>query len=151
MRSGCAVCCMLDGARTEEWRKHKVLQCTAHPGTTGLEVDHFRRMIQDSGGIHSCRRCWVSQKFCATGQDGRNPCQWPNVVVPLARAVAGTEMGRKIIQGCGFTGDLGGNWVAYAVWLGKRHRERVWGEFFSNAMVIAIRIIIFIQERRLGR
>lgn len=151
MRSGCAVCCMLDEAGTEEWRKHKVLQCTAHPGTTGLEVDRFRKMIQDRGGIHSCRRCWVSQKFCATGRDGGNPCQWPNVVVPLARAVAGTEMGREIIQRCGFTGKLGGDWKVYAVWLGKRHRERVWGEFFSNAMVVAIQVITFIQKRRLGR
>ena len=74
-------------------------------------------------------------------------CQWPNVVVPLARAVVEHEAGRGIVQQVGFTGEFGGDWNGYAMWLGKRHQERVWGEFFSNAMVVAIRVLVFIQRR----
>lgn len=41
VREGCAVCCMLDEAGTEEWKMHMVMQCTAYPGITGMEVDDF--------------------------------------------------------------------------------------------------------------
>jgi hypothetical protein len=143
IRTGCAVCCMLNDAGSEEWRNHGVMQCTVHLGTTGKEIDEFRRKIQDGGRSHSCRRCWVSQKYCATGQDIRNPCQWPNVVVPLVRAIAETEKGIEVIQQCGYAGEFGGDWREYAVWLGKRHRVQVWGTYFSNAMVVMIQILLF--------
>lgn len=146
IRAGCAVCCIAGEAGTEEWKRHKVLQCTAYPGMTGIEVDQFRQRIRDGGGTHSCRRCWVSQKYCATGEDVRNQCQWPNVVVPLARAVAEDEAGVEIIRQCGYRGELGGEWREYAGWLGKRHNQRVWGEFFSNVMVVAIRVLLFCKE-----
>ena len=74
MREGCVVCAMLGEAGSEEWRRHKVVQCTAYPGVTGLEVDRFRREIRDAGGSHSCRQCWVSQKYCATRETTNNPC-----------------------------------------------------------------------------
>jgi len=146
IREGCAMCWTLGEAGTDEWQKHKAMQCTAHSGITGIEVDRFRRGIRDGGGSHSCRRCWVSQKYCATGEDISNRCQWPNVVVPLARAVAELEAGVEIIRQCGYRGELGGDWKEYAGWLGKRHRQRVWGEYFSNVMVVAIRVVLF--ERR---
>jgi superfamily II DNA helicase RecQ len=146
IRAGCAVCCIAGEAGTEEWKKHKVLQCTAYPGMTGMEVDRFRQGIRDGGGTHSCRRCWVSQKYCATGEDVGNRCQWPNVVVPVARAAAEDEAGIDIIRQCGYKGELGGEWKEYAGWLGKRHNQRVWGEFFSNVMVVAIRVLLFCKE-----
>jgi superfamily II DNA helicase RecQ len=140
---GCAICWTLGEAGTDLWQKHKTMQCTAHSGITGIEVDGFRRGIRDRGGSHSCRRCWISQKYCATGESISNRCQWPNVVVPLARAVAEHEAGVQIIRQCGFRGELGGDWKGYAEWLGKRHWQRVWGEYFSNVMVVAIRVILF--------
>ena len=143
MREGCAVCWALAEAGTDGWQKHKTMQCTAHAGVTGMEVDGFRREIRDGGGSHSCRRCWVSQKYCATGEDVANRCQWPNIVVPLARAAGALEAGVEMIRACGYTGELGGDWKEYAVWLGKRHRVRVWGEYFSNVLVVAIRMMLF--------
>jgi hypothetical protein len=99
VREGCVVCWMIgDGAETGAWQRHKVMQCTAHAGVTGVELDGFRRGIRDGGGSHSCRRCWVSQKYCATGEDVANQCQWPNVVVPVARVTAGQEKGVEIIR-----------------------------------------------------
>jgi hypothetical protein len=52
-----------------------------------------------------------------------------------------------MIKGCGYEGELGGDWREYAEWLGKRHRERVWGEYFSNAMVVSISVIVFIAGK----
>lgn len=148
VREGCAVCSMLDAAGTDVWRNHKAMQCTAYAGMTGREVDGFRRSIRDGGGSHSCRRCWVSQKYCATGEDMNNGCQWPNVVVPMVRAVAEVEKGIEVIRQCGYGGELGGDWKEYGIWLGKRHGQRIWGEWFSNAMVVMIRIALFIQQNR---
>jgi hypothetical protein len=146
LRDGCAICWMLGEAGTEEWREHRTLQCTRHTGMTGMQLDGFRRGIRDAGGSHSCRRCWVSQKYCATGEDIGNRCQWPNIVVPLARAAGEEDMGRQLIRECGYEGELGDDWKEYAAWLGKRHNSRVWGEYFSNAMVVTIRIIKFERQ-----
>ena len=147
VREGCVVCWMIgDDVERGEWQRHKVMQCTAHAGVTGIELDAFRRRIRDGGGSHSCRRCWVSQKYCATGEDVANRCQWPNVVVPVARVVAGEEKGVEIIRQCGYRGELGEDWREYAEWLGKRHQVRVWGEYFSNAMVLAIRVLLFCRR-----
>jgi hypothetical protein len=101
------------------------MQCTAHAGVTEIDVDRFRRGIRDVGESHSCRQCWVSQEYCATREDISNKCQWPNVVVPLARAVAEEECGAQIVRQCGYEGELGGDWMEYAAWLGRRHKERV--------------------------
>ncbi len=67
-------------------------------------------------------------------------------MVPLARAAAEVEGGVEIVRQCGYRGELGGEWKEYAGWLGKRHHQRVWGEFFSNVMVVAIRILLFCKE-----
>lgn len=85
------------------------MQCKQHAEVTGAGLDVFRRMIVDGEESHSCRRCWVSQKYCATGKDIRNQCQWPNVVVLLARAIAELYKGVEIIRRYGFTGELGGD------------------------------------------
>jgi superfamily II DNA helicase RecQ len=146
IREGCGVCWTLDEAGTEAWRQHRTMQCTRHAGVTWMEVDNFRRSIRDGGGGHSCRRCWVSQRYCATGEDINKRCQWPNVAVPLVRAVAEVEAGVQIIRGCGYEGELGGDWREYGGWLGKRHKQRVWREYFSNAMVVMIRILLYVGE-----
>jgi hypothetical protein len=146
LRDGCTVCAMLDEGGSEEWKQHRVMQCMKHAGLTGVDVDRFRRLVVDGGGAHSCRRCWVSQKYCATGVDVMQQCQWPNVVIPLARSVVAHEQGERIVREVGFLGELGGDWKQYGLWLGKRHRERVWGEYFSNAMVVAIQVLVYIQS-----
>jgi len=66
--------------------------------------------------------------------------------VPLVRAAAGQEKGMQMIRQCGYGGQFGGEWKEYAEWLGRRHRVRVWGEYFSNVMVVAIRIILFCKK-----
>jgi hypothetical protein len=54
-----------------------------------------------------------------------------------------TEEGQRVVQRLGFReGDMEG----YAKWLGTRHKERVWGEFFSNAMVVGIWVILWFLE-----
>jgi hypothetical protein len=54
-----------------------------------------------------------------------------------------TEEGQRVVQRLGFRG---GDMEGYAKWLGTRHKERVWGEFFSNAMVVGIRVILWFLE-----
>jgi hypothetical protein len=113
-----------------------------------MVVDRFRRDVRGWKESHSCFRCWVSQKFCATGEGLEKSCQWPNIVIPLARTAVLVEIGQRIVKETGFRlrrGDDESQFASeeeYARWLGLRHRERVWGEYFSNAMVVAIRIIL---------
>lgn len=155
LRAGCVACCMMDEAGSEEWRQHRTMQCAAHQGVTGRELDDFRMAMTRARGAsrnetvkNNCWRCWVSQKYCATGEDKEARCQWPNVVVPLARAAGQVEKGVEIIRQCGYSREMGGDWKAYAAWLGKRHTVRVWDEreLFSNAMVVAVWIALFITE-----
>jgi hypothetical protein len=104
----CVACCLQGNlGGYSKWQKHKTMQCKAHAGMTGLDLDQFQQGIHNQGGIHSCRRCWVSQKYCATRESIENRCQWPNVVVPLARTAATTDVGEQIIQEkCGYAGKL---------------------------------------------
>ena len=46
VRDGCVVCWIIsEDVEAGEWRRHKVMQCTAHEGVTGRELDVFRRGI----------------------------------------------------------------------------------------------------------
>jgi superfamily II DNA helicase RecQ len=145
LRVGCSVCWVMGDAAMEvseeDWRGHRTMQCSRYSGLTGREVDEFRRGLRDGGDCHSCRRCWVSQKYCATGEDVQNRCQWPNVVVPVARAALGIMEGIQVIRECGYKGVIGEDCGEYRIWLGRRHTRRFWGEYFSNAMVVAIQVI----------
>lgn len=149
LRTGCTVCWVMGDAEVavgeEDWRGHKTMQCEAYSTLTWKDIDGFRRGVRDAGNCHSCRRCWVSQKWCATGQDVANRCQWPNVVMPVAKAALGIIEGIAVVRGCGFQGEIGEDLEEYKRWLGRRHAERVWGEFVSNAMVVAIRVIQKLQ------
>jgi hypothetical protein len=65
------------------------------------------------------------------------------VVILVAYAAMATEEGQRVVQRLGFRG---GDMEGYAKWLGTRYKERVWGEFFSNAMVVGIRVILWFLE-----
>jgi superfamily II DNA helicase RecQ len=103
LRQGCAICCMLGEAGSEEWKRHKVMQCLGIEGVDGQQVDRFRQMMRDGGGTHSCRRCWVSQKYCRTGRTGYT------VGVPVAErsSTVGASGGRVRSRGY----DDQGVWV----------------------------------------
>jgi superfamily II DNA helicase RecQ len=143
LREGCAICWVVGQefktAEEEQWRRHKAMQCTAWERALGMQADGFRAKMQDRMVKNNCRRCWVSQRYCATGEGMDKRCQWPNVVVPLAFAARLTRNGIRAMGELGFaeTGD-----EAYAGWLGKRHGKEIWGQMFSNAMAIAIRLVL---------
>jgi superfamily II DNA helicase RecQ len=143
LRNGCAICWLVGQEyRTREegqWRRHRAMQCTAWERASGEEADQFRRKIVDRTVRNNCRRCWVSQRYCATREGMDKRCQWPNVVVPLAYAARLTRKGIQTMGESGFR-EIGDE--AYAAWLGKRHREEIWGQIFTNAMVIAIKLVL---------
>jgi superfamily II DNA helicase RecQ len=143
LRNGCAICWVVGqehAARQEdEWKKHRTMQCTAWEHATGAGADEFRKKMVDRTVKNNCRRCWVSQKYCATGEGMDKRCQWANVVVPVAYAARLTRRGIATMGECGFR-EMGDD--AYAGWLGRRHREEVWGQVFTNAMAMAIRLIL---------
>jgi hypothetical protein len=66
------------------------------------------------------------------------------VVVGLAFGARVFKEGVETVRECGFAGD--GD-KAYAGWLGRRHRREVWGQVFSNAMVLAIRLSLRYADR----
>jgi hypothetical protein len=143
LREGCAICWLVgqefETATEEQWRGHKATQCTVWERASGMQTDEFRVKIRDRTVKDNCRRCWVSQRYCATGQGMDKQCQWPNVVVPLAFAARLTSKGIRVMGELGFaeTGD-----EAYAGWLGKGHRSEIWGQVFSNAMAMAIKVVV---------
>ena len=147
LRTGCAICWLVGQQfptqEEEAWKRHRTMQCTAWERASGAGADKFRRQIVDRTVKDNCRRCWVSQKYCATGEGMDKRCQWPNVVVPLAYAARLTGRGIRIMGELGF-GET--NDDAYAGWLGKRHREEVWGQVFTNAMVMAVRLVLGAEE-----
>jgi hypothetical protein len=152
LRQGCAICWLMskveDGAEEDAFIGHQTMVCKGEEAVSGAVVDKFRRLVKGWKESHSCFRCWVSQRYCATGESVENRCQWPNIVIPLVRTALLVEKGQQIVQEVGFVLKVGEEetWVAseedYGRWLGARHKERVWGEIFSNAMVVAIRILL---------
>jgi superfamily II DNA helicase RecQ len=157
LRGGCAICWLLsrveDGAEQGAYRQHRTMQCVQDAECDWRVVDKFRmgvKMGQNWKQSHGCFRCWVSQRYCATGEGFSNKCQWPNVVIPLVRTAVLLEEGQRVIGECGF--ELKDERRGFASeercqqWLGQRHSRRIWGEFFSNAMVVAIRVILYFQK-----
>jgi superfamily II DNA helicase RecQ len=149
LRNGCAICWLVGQEyRTkeeEQWRKHRTIQCMAWEHVSGAGADEFRTKMVDQTAKDNCRKCWVSQKHCATGEGIDKRCQWPNVVVPLAYAARLTRRGTRTMGELGFS-EVGDD--AYAGWLGKRHREEVWGQIFTNAMVMAIQAVLGARKIR---
>jgi superfamily II DNA helicase RecQ len=158
LREGCAICWLLskmeNGVEEGVYRKHRTMQCVQDADIDWRVVDDFRRGVRidrDWKQSNSCFRCWVSQRYCATGEGFSNECQWPNVVMPLVRTAVLLEEGQQVVGRCGFEWkDEGGGFAreeVYQKWLGMRHPIRVWGEFFSNAMVVAIRVILEFSKK----
>jgi hypothetical protein len=141
----CVVCWALGPLDAEVWASHWTRDCKAHQGLTGSELDAFRGHIRYDKDSHSCTKCGISQIYCATGEDVSKKCQWSNILVPIVRATVELEGAIGIVREVGFEGELSGDYKEYAGWLGRRHGSRVWGEFFSNAMVLFIRIMLLFK------
>ncbi|KAF9729764.1 hypothetical protein PMIN01_12628 [Paraphaeosphaeria minitans] len=138
LRAGCAICWVLGRAG---WQEHRTMLCTAQPMMMGRDMDEFRRGVRDAGNCHSCRRCWVSQKWCATGQDVANSCQWPNIVIPVARAATGIADGLEIIRQCGFQGECEVSCQAYQ---NSQQQQQLAGENLAQANIQ--KYIHFVKE-----
>ena len=141
----CVICWVLGPFDSEAWASLWTKDCTVHRGLTGRELDVFRRHIRYDRDTHSCTKCGISQAYCATGEDARKKCQWSNILVPVVRATAELEGATWIVRKVGFQGELSGDYKEYGQWLGKRHISRVWGEFFSNAMVLFIKMMLVVK------
>ncbi len=58
----------------KQQKKHQVLGCTAQERASSTDVDTFWKKIVDRTVKNNCRRCQVSQKYCATGEGIENWC-----------------------------------------------------------------------------
>lgn len=147
---GCGVCGIVGDAlgpgEGDSWASHSSRKCKKYQGLSGDELEAFRRLIHYGKDSHSCTKCGISQVYCATRENIGNKCQWPNVLLPVVRTAVMLVEGIEIVRRAGYRGELGGDFQEYASWLGKRHGSRVWGEFFSNAMVVLIRVILWLQS-----
>ena len=132
-----------------EWG-HSWHGCGRRGALSRQAVDGFRRKIRfvESKGerTHSCFRCGISQRYCRTGIDRWAGCQWANRLVPIVRTAVGSVKGWEVIQKVGFLGEQG-DLEEYGRWLGQRHIRQVWGEWMSNAMVVMIEVILYIQGK----
>jgi superfamily II DNA helicase RecQ len=132
LRNGCAICWVIgqeyQGKEEEQWKRHEAMGCRAWDYISGQEADRFRGRIRDR-----------TARYCATGEGNDKRCQWPNVVIPLAFAARLTKGGRRVMVEMGFEGE---DDETYAGWLGKRYRGEVWGQIFTNAMVMAIKLVL---------
>jgi superfamily II DNA or RNA helicase len=150
LADGCGVCGVVGDAlgpvNDDSWTSHRSRECKKYQGLSGDELDAFRRLIHYTKDSHSCTKCGISQIYCATKEDIRNKCQWPNVLIPVVRTAVMLAEGIEIVRRVGYKGELSGDFREYARWLAKRHGSRVWGEFFSNAMVVFIRVILWLES-----
>ena len=133
---GCAHCWVMQ----REWN-HAAVECTMRNEINERECDGLRYKIRYNPHTHSCYRCGISQRICATGQDNKAKCQWPNVVIPILRGLMMTTDGVARLRRAGWEGDQE-DWKGYGRWLGQRHQRRVWGDLMSNAMVVLIETIV---------
>jgi len=151
LSDGCPVCWTL-GARGEDSHLHSSVGCRRVTGLGEVPCDEFRRKIRYEPSSHTCTKCGISQQLCATGKDGEARCQWSNVLIPVVRAAAETAGGLGVVREAGFEGEVGGDLGGYGKWLGQRHTRRKWGFLMSNAMVVLIEMVLYINdEGRQGR
>ncbi len=66
------------------------------------------------------------------------------MVIPLVFIARLTRRGIRTIGEVGFRekGD-----EAYADWLGKRYKGEMWGEMFTNAMVMGVKLVLGLVEQ----
>jgi len=153
LTDNCPICWVMGDAEHQvivgESHMHSMIRCRRrYEGLSQRELDLFRDKIWYSKGSHSCGKCGISQRYCKTGEDEKEDCQWANVVIPVVRGAVGVQEFVSIIREVGFSGALEGSFGEYGRWLGERHVRRVWGEFFSNAMVVLIRILLWVRRGR---
>ena len=145
---GCAVCWLMGDTMInvgkDYWMTHSTRRCKGrYERLSGEELDLFRgKYVRYKVDRHSCMKCGISQLYCATREDVGARCQWGNIVIPIVRAAVGQEAGIATIREAGYMGEVGGEFADYGKWLGQRHIRQVWGKYFSNAMVVCIRIIL---------
>jgi superfamily II DNA helicase RecQ len=87
MAVGCVACLMMEADHSGS--EHTLQQCVRH-STTVQEagLDRFREVIRWQDNSHSCHRCGLSQKICATGEEVQMACQWPGVMIPVLKVAA---------------------------------------------------------------
>lgn len=149
LADSCPVCWILDGE--DDSYLHSLVGCQRFRGLGQVTCDEFRIKIRYERGSHTCMKCGISQKLCATGEDRKARCQWSNVLVPVVKVAVETVGGLEIVRKAGFEEELGGDLSNYGKWLGQRHVRRVWGLLMSNAMVVLIKVVLYIDDRRQGR
>jgi superfamily II DNA helicase RecQ len=141
MAEGCAICWMTVGDGSEQG--HGIKSCGRHEAVTAQGLEELRARIRYEGSSHSCYRCGLSQKYCATGEDVELRCQWPQVVMAVVYVAMGDPTGTfRMVQRLGYAGELR-DWVAYGKWLGRRHERRVWGGLASNAMAVVVELVLW--------
>jgi len=143
---GCAACWMLDGE--EDSYLHSLATCRKFSHLSQAAYDEFRGTIWYEKSSHTCTKCGISQKLCATAEDTEARCRWSNVLVPVVRAAMGTAAGLDVIRKAGYDARPGDDLEEYGRWLGRRHGRRVWGVLMSNAMVVLIRMLLYISNGR---
>jgi hypothetical protein len=149
MADGCAVCWFTEG-NDDDTPPHLLRDCQEDPEMTQKACDEFRRMIWYEVTSNSCMKCGMSEKYCAArAKPGQGiKCQWPNILVPVVRAAAmAGGPGWEILREVGFQGGFD-DWRAYGKWLGRRHNQRVWGEWMSNAMVVLIKFVLYVSSEK---
>jgi hypothetical protein len=143
LADGCAACWVTQ--QGEESYIHSLKGCRRVTQLSQEACDEFRRQIRYEVKSHSCTKCGISQRFCATGIGERLDCQWPNVAVPIVRAAMGSVEGFEVIQRISYKGEFR-DWVEYGRWLGRRHERRFWGEWMSNGMVVLAQFILYLRR-----
>ena len=98
---------------------HSLKGCQRVGELTQAVCDEFRRRIVYEVRSHSCTRCGISQRYCATGVGEGMRCQWPNVLVPIVRGAMGSAVGMEVLRRVGFKGGFR-EWEEYGRWLGQR-------------------------------
>jgi superfamily II DNA helicase RecQ len=133
----------------QSWREHGLGQCGRNwPGQSMRDLERFRGRISYEKSSHTCHRCGISQRYCATKERVENACQWPNVVVPILVAMvygepggAGTVEARiQQFRELGYEGEMEEGRIAR--WVGRRHRRPIWGVWVSNGMAVVTRMLL---------
>jgi len=107
IREGCAVCWILGEAGTDEWQKHKTMQCTAHPSVTGMELDRFRRGIRDGGG--GVTAVGAAGSVRSTAQPGKQSAISVNgrmLLYRLQELLLSSRREVRLFENAGTTGSL---------------------------------------------
>lgn len=104
--------------------------CRRGGGLAQAALDKFRRGIRyQAEQSYACWKCGIQQRLCGRDDVESGQCRWPNVLVPMVRAVTqDDECVEHVLRKLGYAGATGGAQAAlaqYAAWLGKRYGRRL--------------------------